>query len=173
MAKKKAAKKAATKKAAKKSTRKPAKGKKRQIEQYGHAGQDRPNNPPVGLVTSSTDPAMPEKKTYAYDPHIDPALQFDSQGSQVERILDDGLDATAVPDDAGEDELRAALAAARDSLSELKHRREPYLNWAGKAERTSFEVPTVTDRVRGQGENSRSQVERPRIRSTVAVAWTG
>ena len=27
-------------------------------------------------------------------------------------------------------------------LAELQQRRQPYLNWAGKAERTTFEVPT-------------------------------
>jgi len=60
------------------------------------------------------------KKRYAYDPHIDPALQFDSQGAEVEEIIDAGLAA---------DELEDAKAA----LAELKRRREPYLNWAGKA----------------------------------------
>ena len=29
-------------------------------------------------------------------------------------------------------------------LAELQQRRQPYLNWAGKAERTTFEVDTVS-----------------------------
>lgn len=49
------------------------------------------NNPPVGLVTPETDPDAGHKRTYAFDPHLDPQLV-----------------------------------------------------WAGKAERTSFEVPTVS-----------------------------
>ncbi|GAB4371080.1 MAG: site-specific DNA-methyltransferase [Calditrichia bacterium] len=49
------------------------------------------NNPPVGLVTPETDPDAGAKKTYAYDPHLDPQLV-----------------------------------------------------WAGKAEHTSFDVPTVS-----------------------------
>jgi hypothetical protein len=61
---------------------------KKPIEQYDHKGKKRVNNPPVGLVTPDTDKET-GKKTYAYDPHIDPGLQ-----------------------------------------------------WAGKAEHTSFEVPT-------------------------------
>jgi adenine-specific DNA-methyltransferase len=65
-------------------------GKKKPIEQYDHKGKKRVNNPPVGLVTPYTDKDA-GKKTYAYDPHIDPCLQ-----------------------------------------------------WAGKAEHTSFEVPTVS-----------------------------
>ncbi|MGH9352428.1 MAG: DNA methyltransferase [Terriglobia bacterium] len=65
--------------------------KKKPIEQYDHKGKKRANNPPVGLVTPETDPPEPAKKTYAYDPHLDPQLV-----------------------------------------------------WAGKAERMSFEVPTVS-----------------------------
>ncbi len=69
----------------------PKKQKKRKIASYSHAGEERANNPPVGLVDPRTDPDKGDKKTYAYDPHLDPQLQ-----------------------------------------------------WAGKAERTSFEVPTVS-----------------------------
>ncbi|MCI0742778.1 MAG: site-specific DNA-methyltransferase [Gemmataceae bacterium] len=67
-----------------------AKSGKRKIEQYEHKGKKRTNNPPVGLVTPATDKDAGKKK-YAYDPHLDPSLQ-----------------------------------------------------WAGKAEHTSFEVPTVS-----------------------------
>ena len=63
---------------------------KRPIESYDHRDKERLNNPPVGLVTPETDRDS-GKKTYAYDPHLDPQLQ-----------------------------------------------------WAGKAEHTSFEVPTVS-----------------------------
>ena len=69
--------------------KKKASGKK-PIEQYDHKGKKRVNNPPIGLVTPETDKEA-GKKTYAYDPHIDPALQ-----------------------------------------------------WAGKKEHTSFEIPTVS-----------------------------
>ncbi len=66
------------------------KAKKKPIKQYEHKGKKRTNNPPVGLVTPDTDKDGP-KKTYQYDPHLDPQLV-----------------------------------------------------WAGKAEHTSFEVPTVS-----------------------------
>jgi adenine-specific DNA-methyltransferase len=46
----------------------------RPVEQYEHTGATRPNNPPVGLVTPGTDPLPHERKTYAYDPHLDPQL---------------------------------------------------------------------------------------------------
>lgn len=71
-------------------TGQPAAAKKRPVEQYEHKGKTRPNNPPVGLVDAQSD-AADGKQSYAYDPHLDPTLQ-----------------------------------------------------WAGKAERTSFEVPTVS-----------------------------
>lgn len=64
----------------------------REVEIYRHKDKERLNNPPVGLVTTDTDPDTGQKKkTYAYDPHLDPQL-----------------------------------------------------TWAGKAEHTSFEVPTVS-----------------------------
>jgi adenine-specific DNA-methyltransferase len=69
---------------------KPTKSKKKPIQQYEHADKKRKNNPPVGLVTPETDKDS-GKKTYVYDPHLDPKL-----------------------------------------------------DWAGKAEHTSFEVPTVS-----------------------------
>lgn len=67
-----------------------AKGKQKPIEQYEHLDKRRKNNPPAGLVTPDTD-RDGEKKSYAYDPHLDPQLV-----------------------------------------------------WSGKAEHTSFEVPTVS-----------------------------
>lgn len=64
---------------------------KKPIEQYEHKDKERLNNPPVGLVDAHTDNGGYKKKTYTYDPHIDPQLQ-----------------------------------------------------WAGKTEHTSFDVPTVS-----------------------------
>lgn len=71
--------------------RAPARTSRKPIAQYEHAGKTRVNIPPVGLVTPETDPVAPARKTYQYDPHLDPQLV-----------------------------------------------------WAGKAERTSFEIPTVS-----------------------------
>jgi len=61
------------------------------VEQYEHTDKKRLNNPPVGLVDAHSDNGGFKKKTYQFDPHLDPQLQ-----------------------------------------------------WAGKAEHTSFEVPTVS-----------------------------
>ncbi len=51
---------------------------KRPIERYEHKGKKRINNPPVGLVTPGTDPPAPTRKTYEYDPHLDPQLVWGS-----------------------------------------------------------------------------------------------
>jgi adenine-specific DNA-methyltransferase len=47
---------------------------KRPIEQYDHKGKTRVNNPPVGLVNPLTEPPVTARKTYEYDPHLDPQL---------------------------------------------------------------------------------------------------
>jgi adenine-specific DNA-methyltransferase len=44
------------------------------IEQYEHKDKHRLNNPPVGLVDAHTDNGGLKKKTYQYDPHLDPQL---------------------------------------------------------------------------------------------------
>jgi adenine-specific DNA-methyltransferase len=100
-----------------------------QVLSYRHADR-RKNNPEVGMVDPETDPDQP-KTTWAYDPHIDPALQFDVGRAGIERFIDDAL--------ASGDE-----ATMRGTLEELRRLSQPYLNWTGKAERGSFEVDTVS-----------------------------
>ncbi|NJN28553.1 MAG: site-specific DNA-methyltransferase [Cyclobacteriaceae bacterium] len=61
----------------------------KQIEQYEHTDKERANNPHVGLVTPATDPDRGEKKTYAYDPHLDPQLKWAGKAEHNRRT---GLD---------------------------------------------------------------------------------
>ena len=49
--------------------------RKRDIENYAHQGKERVNNPPVGLVTPQADQDA-GRKTYSYDPPIDPQLSW-------------------------------------------------------------------------------------------------
>ena len=100
-----------------------------QVLSYRH-GETRVNNPEVGMVHAGTDPDG-EKTVWAYDPHLDPVLHFDSARAGIERLIDDAL--------ASDDPERM-----RDALQELKRLQAPYLNWTGKAERTSVEVDTVS-----------------------------
>ena len=53
--------------------------KKKPIEQYDHKGKKRTNNPPVGLVDAERE-AAEGRKTYAYDPHLDPHARLGGQG---------------------------------------------------------------------------------------------
>ena len=107
--------------------------KKRKIENYAHADKTRVNNPQAGLVTPATDPDLDSRQHYAHDPHIDPELNFDAQTARdgLGEIIAKGLKAKSLKD---------ALA----SLAELQKAQAPHLNWAGKAEHTGFEVPTVS-----------------------------
>ena len=100
-----------------------------QIISYRHQDR-RKNNPEVGMVTPATDPEA-GKTRWAFDPHLDPRLQFDSQRSRVETLIDDAL-------------ASGDTEHMRCALEELRRLQAPYLNWAGKAERTSFEVDTVS-----------------------------
>ena len=104
-------------------------GEVAQVLSYRHADR-RKNNPEAGLVNEASDPQQP-KQAWAYNPHLDPVLNFDSARAELENLVDDAL--------ASNDE-----AAMRAALAEIKRRGAPYLQWAGKAERTSFEVDTVS-----------------------------
>ena len=46
-----------------------------EVKQYIHEEQKRANNPPVGLFSAENDP-LSKKKTYQFDPHLDPQLQW-------------------------------------------------------------------------------------------------
>lgn len=104
-------------------------GDEAQIISYRHPDK-RKNNPEVGMVKPENDPEQP-KTTWAYDPHLDPAMQFDVGRAAIEKLIDDALAS-------GDDD------AMRGALEELKRLQTPYLNWSGKAERTSFAVDTVS-----------------------------
>ena len=100
-----------------------------QVLAYRHPDR-RKNNPEVGLVSEASDPEQ-AKTPWAYDPHLDPALQFDSARARAEKLIEDAL--------AGDDP-----AAMRQALETLRRMSAPYLQWTGKSERTSFEVDTVS-----------------------------
>ena len=60
---------------------------KKPIEQYEHKDKDRVNNPPVGLVNTGTD-NNETKKTYQYDPHLDPQLQWAGKAERLSFDVD-------------------------------------------------------------------------------------
>ena len=106
-----------------------AKAENAKVLPYRH-DEKRKNNPEVGMVKPENDPDE-GKTVYAYDPHLDPALNFDSQRAAIERLIDDAL--------ASGDKDIMQLA-----LEELKRLQTPYLNWAGKAEGSSVAIDNVS-----------------------------
>jgi hypothetical protein len=83
-----------------------------------------------------TQPQFRRKKppvTYRYDSSLSPALDWDGQNStreQGEALIREILET-------------GSLEAAKAAASKLKAISKPLLNWAGKAERLSFTVPTL------------------------------
>ncbi|MFO7981833.1 MAG: hypothetical protein R6V08_00085 [Desulfuromonadales bacterium] len=107
----------AAKPAGKKVARSPRKkGDSGQIVSYRYDDK-RKNNPHVGMVDTVSD-GVEGHNEWSYDPHIDPALQFDVGRSRIEKIIDDAL--------ASGDETEM-----RQALEQLKRMQEPYLNWTG------------------------------------------
>lgn len=108
------------------------KNSSKDIGQYDHKDKDRINNPPIGLVTPDTDIDFP-KKQYSYDPHLAPELKWDSQ-----KIRDDWIErlnsAINEPD----------LEKRKEFLGSLLNGSQQWLQWAGKAEHTTFDVDTVS-----------------------------
>ncbi|MXS82232.1 site-specific DNA-methyltransferase [Nitrosomonas oligotropha] len=100
-----------------------------EVLSYRHDDK-RTNNPYVGMVDTHSD-GVEGKTAWQYDPHIDPALNFDSSRSTIETLIDDALAS------GDKEQMQAAL-------EQLKRMQSPYLNWSGKAERTSFSVDTVS-----------------------------
>ncbi len=95
-------------------------------------------------------------KTYRYDSSLSPAMDWDGQNPAREFgewLLAIIADAAALPDPHQFDQPRtfkdargqviASVAGLRNAVDELKRLGKPFLNWAGKAERLSFDVPTL------------------------------
>ena len=79
------AKRAKKKQASSKGTAVPTPKTKRRIDQYDHKDKKRTNNPPVGLVTKDTEPSprTEPKRTYAYDPNLDPRLEWAGRAERL------------------------------------------------------------------------------------------
>ncbi len=55
---------------------------KRNVEIYEHKGKKRLNNPQVGLVNTKTEKEE-KKKSYSFDPHLDPTLQWAGKAERL------------------------------------------------------------------------------------------
>lgn len=89
------------------------------------------NNPPAGLAAEGR-VAEPPKIAYAYNPHRPPTLRFDGTGA-----------ADRAKELVSASTLRALTMEEASELSALLSVQEPWLEWAGKQEKTGFEVDPV------------------------------
>lgn len=133
-------------------------------EFYKHPESESLLRPDVGTQAQFRKKKPPHK--YKYDSSLSPELQWDEQNSareegeqriataidelaairkkisgvDVEKLVaeNSGLSREALLKLVGEN-----LDEAEEALRELKAMSGPFLNWAGKAERLSFEVPTL------------------------------
>lgn len=100
-------------------------------ESYTHPTSEVSSRPEIG--TQAQFRRKKPAKTYEYDSSLSPAMDWDGQNAARERgeaLIQRILSAT------GLDEAKVAA-------EELARISKPFLNWAGKAERLSFDVPTL------------------------------
>ncbi len=107
------------------------KSKSNPTKSYRHPESDSPMRPDVGTQPQFKKTKPP--KTYRFDSSLSPALDWDGQNPAREQ---------------GEAAIREVLEAksleqAKFAATKLKALGKPFLNWAGKAERLSFDVPTL------------------------------
>ena len=106
-------------------------GESRVAEGYRHPESESLMRPDVGTQAQFKKKKKP--RTYRYDSSLSPALDWDGQNTareQGEALIRQTLEARS-------------LEEAKQAAEKLKALSRPFLNWAGKAERLSFDVPTL------------------------------
>lgn len=127
---------------------------KRQAETYRHPESESPMRPEVGTQAQFKKKKPPV--TYRYDSSLSPALDWDGQNSVRELgewLLSKAEEAAALPAPHkfenpqtfknANGKVVVSVTGLQDALAQLKALSKPFLNWAGKAERLSFDVPTL------------------------------
>ena len=130
--------------------------KKRRAEGYRHPEASALLRPEVGVQAQFRKKKQPA--TYRYDSSLSPALDWDGQNAareeaeaRIAALQDRIAELSAIFDpvaaetisESGMSTAREQLAKAREDAAALKALAEPFLNWTGKAERLSFDVPTL------------------------------
>lgn len=115
-----------------------------QTAEYTHQTAKSLIRPEVGVQPRFKKRKPPAK--YQYDASLAPELQWDGQNPARERgeALIAEIDAASKTLATSDNSARSALIARIEvAIRELKALSKPFLNWTGKAERLSFEVPTL------------------------------
>ena len=133
----------------------PKSPRKRKVHTYRHPDSSALSRPDIGAQAHFRSRKPPRE--YRYDSSLSPTLEWDGQNRQREEAretitaLEQRLDLLLREFGEGGGNLSIAarkaavkaLREARDDASALKRLSRPFLNWAGKAERLSLEVPTL------------------------------
>ena len=115
-----------------------------QTAEYTHQTAKSLIRPEVGVQPRFKKRKPPAK--YQYDTSLAPELPWDGQYPARERgeaLIAEIETASKALARADADARPALLARIEAATRELKALSKPFLNWAGKAERLSFEVPTL------------------------------
>lgn len=118
---------------------------------YRHA-QDAVARPEAGAAPRFR--SKREKAGYRYDSSLSPALDWDDRPARevASWLLAAIEDAAALPGQSfpevrvlrgADGKALLSMAGLQDALAALKRMQAPFLNWSGKAERLSFDVPTL------------------------------
>jgi adenine-specific DNA-methyltransferase len=134
--------------------RKKSEEKKGQAGSYRHPEAESPLRPEIGTQAQFKKKKLPA--TYRYDSSLSPALEWEGQTST--RELGEWLLA-CIADSAklsspqlfqkprelilNDGSIRASVSGLQDAVEQLAALGRPFLNWAGNAERLSFDVPTL------------------------------
>ena len=122
-------------------------------ERHTHPEQTSPMRPDVGTQAQFRKKRLP--KTYRCDSSLSPSMEWDGQNTSrelgewlldlIERAARSDSDVFASPQEfRGGDGLPLVLIhSLPEAVAHLKRLSGPFLNWAGKAERLSFDVPTL------------------------------
>ncbi len=122
-------------------------------DSYVHPTDTVPMRPEIGTQANFRKKKAP--RTYRYDSSLSPELEWDgATGREVGEWLIGVIDRAALLDAphvfAKPEELKDAggaivlsVSSLQEAVAALKRLTKPFLNWAGKAERLSFDVPTL------------------------------
>jgi adenine-specific DNA-methyltransferase len=123
-------------------------------QSYAHPEAKSFLRPDVGTQAQFKKRKPPTK--YRYDSSIAPELSWDGQNGARELgewLLQAIDDASKLPTPHrfptprqfvnGDKKVEVEVSGLADAVAKLKAMSRPFLNWAGKAERTSFDVPTL------------------------------
>jgi len=135
------------------ATRKKSPATSRIADPYQHTVET-PMRPEVGMQAQFRKKKAPKK--YRYDDSLDPALSWDGQNSardlgewllakitEASKLAAPHLFAQPQQFVGAAGEVLLSVCGLEDAVAELRKLGKPFLDWSGKAERLSMDVPTL------------------------------